>query len=1094
MEVRSRPAHRRRWKRTPTEKRHAAGTSLGDLFRPRGRRGWLLVCLVGSSILLHLMTLPLVSLGGARDVEDLAMSTGAYLRKVQQKERALHVAADIALKERVTPPPADPEEVVTEVLTESLTKDVVLATSDLLDVKLEKELRSHVERKLKDEIEAASREIASGKVSKEEIKRLRTKWQKEAYVAAKDWGEAQREIKQLGIAEMSTTEWYEARVSPQLKKMIRERLFFGRVNIWGPVYYNASPGFLGISYKHPNDSYPRLLDIFGRLPAGNFLPYDLWRTKLPDGVRFEPVRGGGSQLPGWPAVSAEQAESLLFVLRHACGAWERACSGYIRAYYPHRAAELTRKKDQFAPLVVKIQQQAEAYFKRAKAGAGKAALEQTRQACLSSAKALHEQAAKSIPVVAKQSDLGSQYNTITRAVRSRVLRGTLRRRARKYMINRLIQEIKPAVESLAQTQYTEGIVYSKKGVKEAIDEFRAKSVTLLRRDIDLSLSASLFDRKLFDTALNPYRSAVAEESCPASERDIERDEKALAAAVAKWPEAEKAFVGKRAEVIEGEVMAAIKSATSRLLKLMVTRRGLLERNFYLQADTVDYADHFIEALQVRELALMGRKQNLADLTPDGTPDTSNPAVALSVGLGAGQVSVKPVLAGMYPDYMFMHQPAAAALRAALPVVSPPPARYGFVTQAKVTPPFKTPNFEAIPFLANFPNLDGDLSDWGTIRPLLLRQDMRPEYARDGVPAMVYAAWNYQGFFFGYRVKQPKRFFKYVSHYVRTPDGLGLIKRRSGDVEWTCGGDVMWLCLDTLNARLPVRGDRNSQEFYIFPAGTESDPSTPGAERIVESRRYGRRNLHDPAGWGSSRAKVFPPQPGRDVGPDGSGPYRVARRTEDGYTVEIFLPRSLFNHPVFAPGWYIGFDCQVAIGRHLRGTGQHYNSAGWVNQGWPGGPANKPDTWGDLLLLGTDAEVRIQDAEPKWSRSRAVVPGRSYLVTVIDPDRNVHVTDEDTVLISVEVLDPSARSGGPERASDIEVLILKETGPNTSTYRGCINTQPGRGGEVLGTVEAMPGQEVRFGYADFADSQGRRNVIREHRLPVVSLVATVAGSR
>ena len=47
-------------------------------------------------------------------------------------------------------------------------------------------------------------------------------------------------------------------------------------------------------------------------------------------------------------------------------------------------------------------------------------------------------------------------------------------------------------------------------------------------------------------------------------------------------------------------------------------------------------------------------------------------------------------------------------------------------------------------------------------------------------------------------------------------------------------------------------------------------------------------------------KVFPGQP--DGAPDGSGPHRVTRMTKDGYTVEIFIPRSIFNVPIFAPGW------------------------------------------------------------------------------------------------------------------------------------------------------------------------------------------------
>ena len=68
----------------------------------------------------------------------------------------------------------------------------------------------------------------------------------------------------------------------------------------------------------------------------------------------------------------------------------------------------------------------------------------------------------------------------------------------------------------------------------------------------------------------------------------------------------------------------------------------------------------------------------------------------------------------------------------------------------------------------------------------------------------------------------------------------------------------------------------------------------------------------------------------------------------------------------------------------------------------------PNLWGDLLLLGTDPRLAVQDADEAGTLTRAIVPGHSYLLTVIDPDRNVHLAAEDIVLVSAEV------AGGPSQ--------------------------------------------------------------------------------
>jgi hypothetical protein len=354
--------------------------------------------------------------------------------------------------------------------------------------------------------------------------------------------------------------------------------------------------------------------------------------------------------------------------------------------------------------------------------------------------------------------------------------------------------------------------------------------------------------------------------------------------------------------------------------------------------------------------------------------------------------------------------------------------------------------------------------------------------RGADPILVYAAWNYQGFFFGYRVRQPAERYYFPSQWGQTfnhnTGDVGYVK--TDGVDWAYRGDSFRVCFDTLDARNQNRGEPHSQEFVVFPRGTDSDPQAPGVERVFESQRDARSKEYRGV---KAACKVFLQQPPPEQGPDGTGPYRVTRFEEGGYTVEVFLPRSLLSVPVFSPGWWVGFDCWVAQGYQApengrsRFSGQHWASSGRDAEGL----GLNPVQWGDLLLLGTDPRVVVQDADERGTVTEGVQPGRSYLLSVIDPDRNVSPGVEDTVLVSAEI------QGG---RNDVEVFVLKETGRNTGVFRGYIDTQPGGGREVQGVLEAMPGNEARFGYVDFANARGERNVVTELRLPVVSSLMTV----
>ncbi|NQZ71366.1 MAG: hypothetical protein HRT89_25245 [Lentisphaeria bacterium] len=138
-------------------------------------------------------------------------------------------------------------------------------------------------------------------------------------------------------------------------------------------------------------------------------------------------------------------------------------------------------------------------------------------------------------------------------------------------------------------------------------------------------------------------------------------------------------------------------------------------------------------------------------------------------------------------------------------------------------------------------------------------------------------------------------------------------------------------------------------------------------------------------------------------------------------------------------------------------------------------ADHPDSWGDLVMLGTDPKFLVNIVDEKWTQAKHVLPGHSLLLTVVDPDRNVYSHIEDQIIVSAEV------NGGK---NDVEILVLKETGKNTGVFRGIVNTQPGPGREVQGVLELMTGFEIIFGYVDFGNAKGEKGKITRTVIPVV----------
>ncbi|KKK65648.1 hypothetical protein LCGC14_2972030, partial [marine sediment metagenome] len=349
----------------------------------------------------------------------------------------------------------------------------------------------------------------------------------------------------------------------------------------------------------------------------------------------------------------------------------------------------------------------------------------------------------------------------------------------------LVKELAPMVKDFAWGQFRKGILVHKDGVEQAMKEFPTTIVPLLRKDAERLIPKKTFDRVVFSASYtNPYRSRVTGDDRPPDAENIRADEAALTAVLTRWKAEGAGYPEARAKVIAGQFRDAITLVSERLMTRVLTG-NLMLRQMGTFIEGVDYADAVQEKLTAREMAMKGRRQDLAKLTADGVPDTAAPLVALMFGASKGHgANLEPVMTSMVPAMITDGDIPAMALLPAKPVWPQEPAEWGFEEQPAVKPQFQTARFEGIPFLRRFPRLDGDLSDWGKIRPLILRPP------REGGKAiLVYAAWNYQGFFFGYRVAQDSELFYYPSLWrmSRNHNTGGVGFRRVTGVNWAIQG-------------------------------------------------------------------------------------------------------------------------------------------------------------------------------------------------------------------------------------------------------------------------------------------------------------------
>jgi len=355
-----------------------------------------------------------------------------------------------------------------------------------------------------------------------------------------------------------------------------------------------------------------------------------------------------------------------------------------------------------------------------------------------------------------------------------------------------------------------------------------------------------------------------------------------------------------------------------------------------------------------------------------------------------------------------------------------------------TPTFPFKAFGAAPMMEKRVTIDGDLSDWGKLgHPLKMKycgNSLEP--IEDGPE--LYVRWSPDGLYVGYTLKDPS--------------GIQPCK----DHPWS--GDCLEMMTDTANSRLPdAYKNLHAQKFCFTPFGCRGSDAVTVWEMGRGLRGMGMaRDYPDLKGIkGRSAKKLLP----------------------GGYSVECFLSRRALVDPRLVPGKYLAVNFSVNTEYSGGKPGTQW-SASQQLQTW-----HKPDTWGDLLLLGSDAKLRFIGARlDSEDEVRGIVPNEPIGVQVHDADMNINTLKVDRIAAEVSV---------KERGAALFV-VLQETGVNTGIFRASINTQPYFLPARENTLNVRGGDTIRLNYTDARAEYGEKNRKVTAGLPVGWPVMKLGG--
>ena len=330
------------------------------------------------------------------------------------------------------------------------------------------------------------------------------------------------------------------------------------------------------------------------------------------------------------------------------------------------------------------------------------------------------------------------------------------------------------------------------------------------------------------------------------------------------------------------------------------------------------------------------------------------------------------------------------------------------------PNFKSIVFGAAEYAIDPIKVDGDLKDWGE-----LKHPQKHQFEKSGkevVGPTVHMRWSPKGLYFCYVVKDTNKI------------------NNNGPAMWQVTG--MELFIDVRNWRKDdMLNSPTSQQIFFCPFGWSGNPQITFGE----------------SGRGHRGLKMW----GRYPDVQGLRGRSAAKLIPGGYQVECFIKRTALGQPILAPGMYLAINHSVNIGN---GYETQWSAPKSVTT-W-----NNPDTWGDVLLLGSDARVAFKHYEDAEKALPAILPGDPVRVEITDPDMNLYDIKYDRIIATVKL----------EGSQTPLLLVLKETKPNSGVFAGSFSTQSYFKPAKENTLNVRGGNHIILSYTDARAGYGEKD--------------------
>jgi len=329
-----------------------------------------------------------------------------------------------------------------------------------------------------------------------------------------------------------------------------------------------------------------------------------------------------------------------------------------------------------------------------------------------------------------------------------------------------------------------------------------------------------------------------------------------------------------------------------------------------------------------------------------------------------------------------------------------------------TPNFKSIAFTTVPYFNSTFRIDGNLAKWDAMPAIMLK----PEYGNDPSPQVMKLAWSNNGLFMYCKVIDPDH---------------QLAKAEPRDF-WAA--DVLEVWVDAYNTKEKFRARHLGQQFWVWPMGSASDPTMTGGESImaVKGGQYNFKGLH------------------------GDKLERWGAETADGWVLEVRFPPELINDADLSAGRILGFNAYVTTNRGTKVPTNWYWSSGKEAATYA-----QPDTWGDVLLAGSDAKIEVLSGHED-SAKRVLGVGEPLRLRVTDGDMDLNSRARDKVMVTLK-----DGHGGQQ------IAVLEETGESTGTFDGAVSTALALDEAVPAVLGVYEGERVEITYIDQARANGAR---------------------